>query len=505
MKATRNTLSHEDYTVGWISALPLEMAIAKEMLDVVHDQLPQDVNDYNTYTLGSVHGHNVAIACPPSAVYGTTSAAVVATQMLSTFRAIRFGLMVGIGGGVPSKEADIRLGDIVVSEPTDTFGGVIQYDYGKTVNGGSFQQTGVLGKPPQVLLTAVSDLQADKMMGISQIPMLLSQLEAKYPAASQFTYPGQEYDQLYEAEYDHVGSGNTCRDCNKDNLVVRPSRVSSNPQVYYGLIASGNQVMKHGGTRDRLARELDILCFEMEAAGLIGGFPCLVIRGICDYSDSHKNRQWQEYAAATAAAYAKELLSGISTRHIWRTATANDTWSIALAGVDASIVTFLDISNKILARLPESHSTTKELPAFFTHVAVQLPLIIDVMKRVKRDCGDGSLSADALLHIVNDCLEQITTLDKLIQKILPTSTDSRLLRVMKTIASIGKEKIVMAILKTLEEQKSALILHFCQRPGAAMVRMHKPGEMNTGKNREFTILLLWLTDSKVWQPCNGKT
>jgi nucleoside phosphorylase len=79
--------------------------------------------------------------------------------------------------------------------------------------------------------------------------------------------------------------------------------------THYGLIASGNQVMRHGQTRDRLARELGILCFEMEAAGLMDNFPCLVVRGICDYADSHKNKQWQEYAAATAAAYAKELLS----------------------------------------------------------------------------------------------------------------------------------------------------------------------------------------------------
>jgi nucleoside phosphorylase len=66
--------------------------------------------------------------------------------------------------------------------------------------------------------------------------------------------------------------------------------------------------MKDGRTRDQLAGELGILCFEMEAAGLVDTFPCLVIRGICDYADSHKNKQWQEYAAATAAGYAKELL-----------------------------------------------------------------------------------------------------------------------------------------------------------------------------------------------------
>ena len=61
--------------------------------------------------------------------------------------------------------------------------------------------------------------------------------------------------------------------------------------------------------RDLIAQEFDILCFEMEAAGLMDQLPCLVIRGICDYCDSHKSKQWQGYAAITAAAYAKGLLN----------------------------------------------------------------------------------------------------------------------------------------------------------------------------------------------------
>lgn len=80
------------------------------------------------------------------------------------------------------------------------------------------------------------------------------------------------------------------------------------PTIHYGLIASANQVMKDAQIRDKLAEEHDVLCFEMEAAGLMNIFPCLVIRGICDYSDTHKNKQWQGYAAMTAAAYAKDLL-----------------------------------------------------------------------------------------------------------------------------------------------------------------------------------------------------
>lgn len=95
---------------------------------------------------------------------GTISAASIAVQMQSTFTELRFGLMVGIGGGVPSEEHDIRLGDVVVSKPMRTFGGVIQYDSRKTVQDGKFIQTGSLNKPPQVLLTALANLLAKHMM-----------------------------------------------------------------------------------------------------------------------------------------------------------------------------------------------------------------------------------------------------------------------------------------------------------------------------------------------------
>jgi len=74
--------------------------------------------------------------------------------------------------------------------------------------------------------------------------------------------------------------------------------------------------MKDALIRDRLAAEKDVLCFEMEAAGLMNHFPCLVIRGICDYSDSHKNKEWQGYAAMAAAAYAKDLLSRIAPNRV---------------------------------------------------------------------------------------------------------------------------------------------------------------------------------------------
>src|SRR6266487_891447 len=93
--STRKRMRHQDYTVGWICALPTEMAAAQAMLDERHGPLQQDPYDHNTYTLGRIGVHNVVLACLPSGVTSTTSATIVATQMLSSFKWLRFGLMVG--------------------------------------------------------------------------------------------------------------------------------------------------------------------------------------------------------------------------------------------------------------------------------------------------------------------------------------------------------------------------------------------------------------------------
>ena len=156
--AARASLSHDDYTVGWICALPLEMAAAKLMLDAIHPNLPRPPTDQNTYILRNIEEHNIVIACLPSGVYGTISATTVAMQLLYSFHSIRFGLMVGIGGAIPSSNADIRLGDIVVSQLADISGGVIQYDLGKALSGGQFQRIGMLNRPPKVLLTTLAIL-----------------------------------------------------------------------------------------------------------------------------------------------------------------------------------------------------------------------------------------------------------------------------------------------------------------------------------------------------------
>ncbi|KAL1604867.1 hypothetical protein SLS60_004407 [Paraconiothyrium brasiliense] len=318
------TLRRDDYTVGWVCALPVELAVAQEMLDEEHDTPLYDAHDTNLYTCGRVGEHNVVIACLPEGQTGTNSAAAVAVQMKSTFSSTRFGLMVGIGGGVPSEEADVRLGDVVVSKPNKTHGGVVQYDSGKATASG-FERTGVLNTPPTVLLNAVANVRAKQIRGKSKLLEYLSKLDS----LPHFSRESAGPDTLFEAGYEHVGKGSTCGKCSTEYTVTREAQ-RQEVKVHYGTIASGNKVIKEAAVREQLSAELGgVLCFEMEAAGLMNSFPCLVVRGVCDYADSHKNKAWQPYAAATAAAYAKEVLSVIRPAEVAKECTVEQTTEVA--------------------------------------------------------------------------------------------------------------------------------------------------------------------------------
>lgn len=302
----------------------VELAPVEAMLDQTHPRLSTQ-RDQNSYSLGEIGGHNIVIAVLPE--IGTNSAAGVAVQLLNDFPSIRFGLLVGIGGGMPEEEgdgSDIRLGDVVVSKPTASFGGVVQYDIGKYSTKGGFERTGSLDKPPPLLRSSVEMLAAQHRREGSRVPQYLSAMLEKFPAMiEEYSCPGTENDQLFQAGYSHSG-GATCRNCDKKWLAQREKRRNEHPRFHYGNIGSANTVVKDSTLREELKRNMKIICVEMEAAGLMDSFPCLVIRGICDYADSHKNKKWQPYAAATAAAYMKELLSIIPAKDVAKVSPATD-------------------------------------------------------------------------------------------------------------------------------------------------------------------------------------
>lgn len=313
-----DTPSPNDYTVGWICAVEKERVAAQAFLDEEYGELDeQPAKDDNSYLLGRVGKHRVVIAVLPHWEYGLVNAANVAKDLVRSFPNVRIGLMVGIGGGVPTKH-DIRLGDVVVSSTVYEKGAVIQYDFGKTVQNQGFIATGFLNKPPTFLMTAVNDLKARYKLKGNQLEQTIRKVLDEYPRIrEEYKRPDAITDRLYKSNIIHTATEHescitTCGD-DDSVLVTRAERLATedNPAIHYGLIASANQLMKDAVVRDNLAAEKDVLCFEMEAAGLVNHFPCIVIRGICDYSDTHKNDEWQGYAAMTAAAYAKDLLSRI--------------------------------------------------------------------------------------------------------------------------------------------------------------------------------------------------
>ncbi|CEN60309.1 hypothetical protein ASPCAL02750 [Aspergillus calidoustus] len=278
IKQSPPRLAHHDYTVGWICALPQEQAAATVMLDELHENLANPIGDHNTYTLGSIGSHNVV------------SWWVSAAALLPKFDWVTLSW----------------------APPSGQWPGLVQWDFGKTESEG-FKRIGALNNPPAPLLTALSNLEARHQVEGSRIRHHLDVVESKgKKLALRFTRRDHLHDPLDASILTFLGFllGRWAYTPPRANGQGAKIESLEEPKVHYGLIASGNQVIKDARYRDSLNTSLggEILCIEMEAAGVANNFPCLAIHGICDYADEGKNKDWQEYAAGVAAAFTKELL-----------------------------------------------------------------------------------------------------------------------------------------------------------------------------------------------------
>lgn len=303
------TYNHGDYTIAIVCAMYFELSAIRYMLDREHSRLPTPDDDI-IYTFGELHGHNVVLSCL-SGKQGKGAAAIISTNIKHTFPSIKWRFLVGIGGGIPSSYHDIRLGDVVVSMPDGKYGGVVQYDLGRDMNTG-FETKDFLWPTPTLLRSAVETMRSDHLVRENKIMEYLSAMQQRWPRLTAYKRPS-EPDILYQEDYDHSPNAPSCAGCDPSQIFTRSPREDEHPHIHYGLIASGDRVLMDVPKRREALKGLgDVLCVEMEAAGLMSGYPCLVIRGISDYADSHKNWDWQHYAAATAAGCAKELISYIS-------------------------------------------------------------------------------------------------------------------------------------------------------------------------------------------------
>ncbi|PKK50337.1 hypothetical protein CI102_4713 [Trichoderma harzianum] len=336
--APQPNLTPADYTVGWICSNHIEYDAAQLFLDETHSGIAPS---NPSYTLGKIGKHNVVIATMAYMLREEATALNLICDMQSAFPNININLMVGIGSGASSSKHDIRLGDVVVGTPCNGNPGVLEY---QTVQDGTLRETARhLNEPQSLLMNSVGKLQDSYAIEGHQIEKDISKILEKKPRLRQkYGRPQSSSDRLSKSTVNHplnteeggiISHGN-----NVSMLVQRPERVrnKANPCIHHGTIASvyprtiasvhpgtiasGSQIMRDAIIRDKLISEKkDIVCFDTEAVAVFMCLvPGLVIRGICDYSDSHKNEEWQGYAAMTAAAYARDIVRNLLPSKVFR-------------------------------------------------------------------------------------------------------------------------------------------------------------------------------------------
>ncbi|KAK2059440.1 purine and uridine phosphorylase [Colletotrichum caudatum] len=276
---TKTPKMHEEYIIAVVCAMSFEMSAVRSMLDREHSRLRAKDGDSNLYVLGELRGHKFVLACLPGQ-QGKGAAATVATNLDRTFPRIKWRFLVGIAGGVPSDRHNIRLGDVVVSVPEGQHGGVVLYDLGKDM----------LWPPPSPSRSAVEMVRSDHLVSDNNIEDFVATMLQKEPRLAAYRRPSDEPDVLFPEDYTHNASSASCPHCDRSIAVERAPRQPEGSVIHYGLVPSGDSVPKSSARRSAAVRSLgDVLCFEMEAAGIMSEFSCIVTRGISDYANSHKN------------------------------------------------------------------------------------------------------------------------------------------------------------------------------------------------------------------------
>lgn len=268
-------------------------------------------DDY-LYVGGQINRHNVVIATLPAGQnYGVGSVAALISQVKSRFSNIWFALLTRVAAGLPNltsadqnRRRDIRLGDVLVCIPDKACSGIVHYDLGQDTDAG-FLPNGRQAEPPAIVRSAIHQIRLREKSPFKQgrpFAQALAKLQESQED-SIFACPSQDRDQLYTCPADSTVAS---------TLVVRePRDESERTHVWYTSIGPGNSLMRNPRRRDELRDRHDLIGLQMEAAGMMNTLPTGVIRGVCDYGDSHKNKDWQPYAAAVAAVYAHGILCSV--------------------------------------------------------------------------------------------------------------------------------------------------------------------------------------------------
>jgi nucleoside phosphorylase len=288
--------SREDFKIAIICALTLEAQAVVQLFDAIYDenldQYRKAPGDNNAYTLGSIGKYHVVLVYMPGPGRGYASS--VATNVKRSYACLELALVVGVCGGVPYAKSqtfprqDILLGDVIVSK------GLVQYDLGRLHPTGFVRKNTALAnlpRPRPEILSFLKKLEVGYERLVNRLATYLADVQKKFPSG----YPGAEKDRLFSPEYVHQAMNCKCAEYTHydDGIVARRrdhARHDQGTVVHFGLVASGDTVMMSAHDRDQISEIEDIIGFEMEGAGVWENLPCIVIKGVSDYADSHKRR-----------------------------------------------------------------------------------------------------------------------------------------------------------------------------------------------------------------------
>jgi nucleoside phosphorylase len=342
----------EEFHVAIVCALSLEYdAVSRaieEFWDDDGDRYGRAPGDVNTYTTGRMGDTNVVVVLLSN--MGKSNAAGTAASLRSSYPCVRLALLVGICGGAPKTKdgTEILLDDVIISKS------VVQYDLVRLYADSRVVRDTVedaLGRPTKDIRSMVAMLETDRGRERleNKAAEYLRKLQAKpvrQRRGRDYTYPGPDKDHLYPSDYQHkhhslatcICAGHkggtdpvceasrslSCEEVGCDlTSVIKRDRIGEKrraldegrqddaqaPWIFVGRLCSGDSVIKSAAERERLFTQHNAIGWEMEGAGVWDEVPCLVVKGVCDYADSHKDKSWQNFAAATAASTAKALLA----------------------------------------------------------------------------------------------------------------------------------------------------------------------------------------------------
>jgi nucleoside phosphorylase len=343
--------SRNDFEVAIICALRREYNAVIPLFNELWDQQSEDDEDNgfgradgdaNIYANGRMGNHNVVLVLLRK--MGKRAAAGTAAQIATSYTRISLALLIGVCGGIPRYKRDdggteILLGDVIVGTK------IYEFDFGREYPDGILPKNtedDQLGKPNKNISNLLEALQTDigsKALRQKTHKHLQDIRNSTPNQPEKYSFPGRAADKLFKSDYRHkhqeattcecagwandrdpvceVSRKADCASVKCDETQLEPRNLESrqpfidkpeDPVFHFGAIASGDRVEKSGIDRDKYGKDLGVIAFEMEGAGVWDELPCLVVKAVCDYADSHKNKKWQDYTAAVAAAAAKAIL-----------------------------------------------------------------------------------------------------------------------------------------------------------------------------------------------------